>query len=447
MACSVLVAAALAVAMAAFSFAMGQHRHPPPPRCARRRDRRRARDAEGLCAHAGAVASAGYGTRRRLIAVAGTLGALGAVAMVIGFATAPVQAAFSYLTAWSFALSIAIGALIFQMIGPAVDARWTSVFRPFTEAMSGSLPVLAALFVPVARSASALYPWAAPAGAAIDAEAEAKLAHQEPYLNLTFWVIRAAGCFALWIAIDELLVRWGTRSGRDPRALRRARALSAVGLPAIGLSLTFASFDWLMSLTPRWYSTVFGLLYFAGGFVAALALVAVVARGARRGPAVAAGSHASHASHTGALGRLVLTLLVFSAYMELAQGLIIWIANKPDEVPWYVARGAGAWGGVFTLLVIGHFAVPFFALLSRSLRRRPMLLAAAGGWIVAMHYADVTWLVMPVLHRVPMLHWLDLAAPCAVLGLTTAVAAARRRARRAIATEDPRLAAVTYEAT
>jgi hypothetical protein len=384
-------------------------------------------------------------TRRRLIGLAGAIGAVGAVATVIGFVTAPTQAAFSYLTAWSFALSIAIGALIFQMIGHAVDARWTIVFRPFTEAIAGSLPVLAVLFVPIAASVGALYPWAAPAGATIDAEVQAQLAHRAPYLNVAFWVIRAVAFLALWIAIDELLVRWGTRFGRQPRTITRARALSAAGLPAIGLSLTFAAFDWLMSLTPLWHSTIFGLLYFSGGFVAALSLVAVIARGARRVPEVAA---SIHGSHTGALGRMMFTFVVFWAYMEFAQGFIIWIANKPEEVPWYIARGAGAWGGVFALLVIGHFAAPFFALLSRPLKRRPTALAAIGGWLVAMHYVDVAWLVMPVLHRAPVLHWLDVAAPCAVLGLTTAVTCARRRTRSAIATDDPRLAAaIAYEGT
>jgi uncharacterized membrane protein YpjA len=140
--------------------------------------------------------------------------------------------------------------------------------------------------------------------------------------------------------------------------------------------------------------------------------------------------------------------LVFWAYMEFSQGIIIWIANKPDEVPWYVARGAGHWGGVFAVLVIGHFALPFLALLSRPLKRRPTLLAIAGGWLVVMHYLDMAWLVMPVLHAAAQVHWLDLAAPCAVLGLATAAAAARPRARTALVTDDPRLpAAVEYEGT
>ncbi|HET9626925.1 MAG TPA: hypothetical protein VFP84_36450 [Kofleriaceae bacterium] len=374
-------------------------------------------------------------TRRGVIIGAGALGGLGAIGLAIGFVVAPRQAAFSYLTAWAYALSIALGALIFLMIGHAVGARWTILFQRFTEAITGALPVLAVLFAPIALALPRLYPWVAPSGA-LDPEVATKLAHKAPYLNAAFWLTRAVIFFAVWIAIGELLVYWGRRSAHG-----RARALSAAGLPAIALTLTFAAFDWLMSLTPLWYSTVFGLLYFSGGFVAALALIAVVASVARRVPAVAA--HV-RPSHTGALGRLMFAFLVFWAYMELSQGLITWIANRPDEVPWYVARGAGAWGDTFAVLVIGHFALPFLVLLSKPLKRRPALLAIAGAWLVAMHYVDVYWLIMPVLHATLAIHWLDVAAPLGVLGVTVAIAA--WRARSPLASEDPRFAAAAaYE--
>jgi hypothetical protein len=383
-------------------------------------------------------------TRRGALLGAAGLGGLGAIATAIGFVTAPVQAAFAYLTAWTFALSIALGALIFLMIGHATAARWTVVFQRFTEAIASSLAVLAVLFVPIALSIGRLYPWAAPAGA-LDPEALARRTHQAAYLDPAFWTIRAAVFLVLWTVLAALVVRWGGRTARDPEAAARVRGLSAAALPAVGLTLTFAAFDWLMALTPAWYSTVFGLLYFSGGFIAQLSLVAVIARAARRVPEVAA---SIHPSHTGALGRMMLAFLVFWAYMEFAQGVIIWMANKPDEVPWYVARGAGQWGAVFTVLVIGHFAAPLLALLSKPLKRRPTLLAGVGGWLVAMHYVDVYWLVMPVLHRAVAPHWLDVAAPCAVLGVTAAVALARAGRRPAIATDDPRFAAaVAYEGT
>ncbi len=344
------------------------------------------------------------------------VGAVGAVGVVIGFAIAPEQAAFSYLTAWAYAVSLALGALIFLMIGYAIGARWVIVFRRFTEGVVATLPLLALMFVPIALSLPWLYRWI-----------EAPTA----YLDVPFFLVRAAVYFAIWIAIGELLVRLGDR----------VKALATAGLPVIALTLTFAAFDWLMSLTPEWSSTVFGLLYFSGGFVGALALIAVIAWRARGVELVA---RSIHASHTGALGRLMFAFLVFWAYMEFSQGVIIWMANKPDEVPWYVARGAGAWGAVFAVLLIGHFAIPFFALLSRALKRRPLLLAIAGAWLLAMHYVDIYWLVMPVLHPTIALHWLDLAAPLAVLG--TAISFATWRTRSPMADGDPQFAAaLAYE--
>lgn len=372
--------------------------------------------------------------RRGLVLRAGAIGVLGGIATAVGFAVAPHQAAFSYLTAWAFALSLAIGALIFLMIGHAIDARWTIAFQRLTEAIAGTLPVLAVLFVPIALALPELYPWVDPSPA-LAPEVRARLAHAAPYLDVPFWLVRAGMFLVFWIVVGELLRRW-------PYGARK-RALSAAALPAIGLTLTFAAFDWLMSLTPQWYSTIFGLLYFSGGFVGALSLLAVVAALARRDPRVAL---AIRADHTGALGRMMFAFLVFWAYMEFSQGIIIWIANKPDEVPWYVTRGAGAWGGVFALLCVGHFALPFLALLSRPFKRRPALLAIAGAWLVVMHYVDIYWMVMPVLHGVLAVHWLDVAAPCAVLGLATAAAALRTRAP--VPDDHPRFAdAVGYEAT
>ena len=379
-------------------------------------------------------------SRRTLILTGAVIGLAGTIAMVIGFVTEPTQAAFSYLTAWLFAFSIAIGSLVMLMITHATGARWAIVFRRFLEAIVGALPVLAILFVPIALAVHRLYAWVDPSPAFAPDEL-AKLAHKAPYLNVPFWTIRAAIVLGAWSIAGELLVRWAARLGSDePRYRTRLVALSTPGLPAVALTLTFAVFDWLMSLTPLWYSTIFGLLFWSGGFLAALSLVAVIARGARRVPEVAV---AITPDHTGALGRMMFAFLAFWAYMEFSQGLIIWMANKPDEVPWYVARGAGAWGGVFAILVVGHFALPFLTLLSRALKRRSTLLAIAGVWLIVMHYVDVYWLVMPVLHANVAVHWLDVAAPCAVLGVTVAIAAARTRTRAPLATEDLRFTAAT----
>lgn len=324
--------------------------------------------------------------RRTAVAIA----ALGAVGLALGFAHAPRDAAFAYLTAWTFALTIALGALILAMIGHVAGARWILALRPITSAITSALPVLAVLFVPVALAAPVLYAWVDPV--------EPRLAHKAAYLNLPFWTIRAAGFLLLWATLGELLRRLPAD---------RARAVSAVALPAVGLTLTFGAFDWVMSLTPLWSSTMFGLIYFAGGFVAALALIAAVS------------------PPSSAVGRMVLGFVIFWAYLEFSQGFLIWIADKPEEVPWYIARGAGGWGTVLAGLAIGHFALPVVALLSRA-AKQTRVLTVIGGWLVAMHYVDVAWLILPVRDATPALHLVDVAAPLSVIG--ACVAAIRRAA-------------------
>jgi hypothetical protein len=347
------------------------------------------------------------------------IGLVGAGALIAGFAIDPQQAAFAYLTAWTCAVSLALGAMIFLMSAYAIDARWPTVFRGFAEGMVRTLPLLALGFIPVALTLPRLYPWVDPAPA-LGAEMLRKLAHAAPWDNVPTFVVRGAILLLVWCVLGELMVRWARR----PELRYRLRALSAASLPALGITLTIAAFDWLMTLTPGWYSTIFGLMYFAGGFVGALALIAVMARLARRDPRVA---EAITRQQTGALGRLVLAFVAFWAYKEFAQGVIIWIANKPGEVPWYVARGAGQWGAVLALLVIGHFIVPFFLLLARPITRDPTRLAIVSAWLVLMHYVDAAWLVMPSLHAQPEWSWIDLAAPAAVFGLAAAFALARGR--------------------
>ena len=337
------------------------------------------------------------------------IGIAGAIAIAIGFSIAPAQAGFAYLTAWAFAMSIALGALIFVMIGHAMGARWTVAFQRRAEMIVGALPVLAILFVPIAVYAASIYPWLEPT-------TPAQL-HRAAWLNLTFWTARAAIYLVFWVIAGELMRR------------RPSAALACALFVPLGLTLTFAAFDWLMSLEPDWSSTVYGLIYFAGGFVAALALIAATSR--------------ARPAATGALARLIHGFLIFWVYVEFAQGFIIWIANKPDEVPWYVTRAAGNWGAVLIAIAIGGFVLPFFALLGRSPSRSPRFVAGVGAWLVALHYVDVYWLVMPVLHATPALHWLDLAAPCAVLGL--AAVAALVRAPAPFGDSDPRvIAANTY---
>lgn len=302
------------------------------------------------------------------------------------------ELAASYLTAWLFAATIAAGALVFLMLGHAMSSKWTREVQPVTETIVGALPVLAVLFVPIPIVAGLVYPWVA-----------SPPAHLASWLSLPAWTVRSAVYLFVWILFGELLRR------RPPAT----RAIATAGLPLAALTITFAAFDWVMSLTPGWSSTLFGLLVFAGGFVGALALIATLCRVSTRA--------------TGALGRLLFAFVIVWAYFEFSQALIQWIANKPDELTWYDARGAGGWSAIAALLVIGHFALPFMALLPFSPKRKPAFLAAVGAWLVAMHYVDTAWLVLPPERTQPSPTWLDLAALVVVAGIAAAVSLARRR--------------------
>jgi hypothetical protein len=194
-----------------------------------------------------------------------------------------------------------------------------------------------------------------------------------------------------------------------------------------------------MSLDPTWYSQVYGVYFWAGGFVASIGLLILVA--ARVTPP------GTRPTHFYALGRLLLAFVVFWTYIAYAQGFIIWIGNKPEEVTWYLRRTSGGWGGVAIVLFVLHFALPFAALLLRFLKYRPALLAAVGGLVVVAHLVDLYWMVMPALHPTLAPHWLDLAALAGVLGPCVAVSALWLRGHALVPAAAPGFAlGVAYDA-
>lgn len=327
------------------------------------------------------------------------LAAAGLVLLVVGLLVDAPQALLSYLAAYAAAWSIAVGALILVMTCNITGARWFAPFRPLAEVVAGSTPVFVVLFLPIAIGLPTLYPWAA-AGAG----------DRSVWLDPAFFLVRAVVYFAIWIAVGLLLRRWSPAHSGEPDARPdgRTRALSAGALPAVAFAFSFAAFDWLMSLAPHWFSTIYGVYVFAGGFLGALAFLAV----ARPRTAL---------DDCQKLGNLLLTFVVFWAYIAFSQFFIIWIADVPQEVAWYLPRLAGSWGLLALLVLAGQFALPFLLLLLRSVKRSPKALAAVGAWLLVMHYLDLYWLVLPQLHAGGIhLHWLDLAGIALVGGAALA---------------------------
>jgi len=378
----------------------------------------------------------------RLLRGSLALAAIGAVGLVIGAFVNPPQLFYAYLTAYAFAVSIAGGALIFLMIGHAMNAGWPVVVRRLTETIVASLPLLALLFVPLLFGLHSLYPWTRPE--TLGEEGMRSVMAKRPYLEVPFFVVRSAIYLAVWVVIGGLLRRWSLARDADPgiESSGKMRALSAGALPAVAVTFSFASFDWLMSLTPTWFSTMYPVYWFAGGFVAALALLVLLTFAAQDGgwlPEISL-------PHYYALGRMLLAFVIFWAYAAYFQFFLIWIANRPDEVTFFADRVRGPWRVLTVVLVVLQFVAPFFALLSYRLKHRPRQLAFVAAWVLAAHYLDVHWLVMPAVRPRAPFHWLDLAALLAVGGACTAFSATRLRGRAIVPINDPELPrALRYE--
>ncbi|HVY63018.1 MAG TPA: hypothetical protein VHF22_15275, partial [Planctomycetota bacterium] len=272
-----------------------------------------------------------------------------------------------------------------------------------------------------------------------------KIEKSRPYLNEPFFLARGFGYVALWAGLALLLRRWSLRSDVDPApaTVLRPRFLSAAMLPVMAITINFAAWDWLMTLSPAWHSSMFGIYVFAGGFAGAVAVAILGVFAAVRAGALPAEVGESHFH---ALGKLLLTAVVFWAYTFYFQGMLIWIANVPEETFWYSIRSAGPWLPVFWIVAGAQFAVPFAALLSRGLKRRPAPLAAVAAWVLLAHYVDVYWIVMPhALRGRSWPSWPTLVSLAAVVGVAGLAGLLFARVR-SLPIQDPRaLAGLEYE--
>jgi len=348
----------------------------------------------------------------------------------------------SWLVGSLFVLSIALGALFFVLVHHATQAGWSVTVRRIAEDIMATLPFLALLFIPLLLARHDLFHWT-------HAEAVQKdplLQHKAPYLNDTFFLIRTVAYFVIWFG----LALWFGRLSRlqdetgDRELTRRMRRASPPGLLLFGLSITFFAFDWLMSLDPHWYSTIFGLYFFAGSVMAFFAVLALVSIAGRRSGLLGAVVSEEH-QHD--IGKLLFGFVIFWAYMAFSQYMLIWYANLPEETGFFAQRLTGSWRTASIVLAMGHFVVPFFFLLPRAIKRSTGALAAVSAWLLVMHLLDLYWLVMPSLYpngMAPSL--LDATALIGCCGVFLAAFGGALRRQALIPLRDPRLPeSLTFE--
>ena len=364
-------------------------------------------------------------------------GGAGAVVCAIGLLLNPAQFVRSLLPAYMWALSIALGSLALAMVHQVSGGAWGVVIRRVLGAASRTLPLLTVMFVPFVFGLRALYPWADPAHVASDPALQWK----QPYLNVPFFLVRAGLYFAIWNGVAYFLNKWSLEqdASGDPLIPRKMQVLSAGGLLAYGLTITFAAFDWLMSLEPHWFSTMYGVLLMGGQALAAMAFAIVVLSWlARRDPLNALISP----NHFHDLGNLLLGFTMLWTYFGFSQYLIMWSANLPEETEWYIHRTAHGWQVIALGLVVFHFGVPFLVLLSRAVKRRATLLARVAAGLLVMRFFDLFWLSAPAFAHDGAfhVHWLDVALPPTVGAIWLGFFVHQLRGRALLPLHDPEFA-------
>ena len=372
----------------------------------------------------------------RIPAIASVVALLGAAACAILGAANPKQFFFSWLVSFLFFLSLSLGALFFVLIQYAAQGGWGIVVRRIGETIFATLPVMAALFLPLLLGLRDLYSWTVPGAA----EHDALLRWKAPYLNVPFFLVRAGVYFAAWSLMAVLYYRGsrGQDATGDPGVSARLRRFAGPAIIVLAVTQTLASVDWIMSLTPHWYSTIFGVYFFAGSFVGFIALLSVVAVAMRRARLL---DTVISDEHLHDIGKFLFAFTAFWAYIAFSQFFLMWYANLPEETIWYKARLEGSWMPVTLVLVAGHFVAPFFYLMGRTVKRKGATLAAGGAWLLAMHFVDLYWQVMPTLHPEGLRpSVLDVAALVATGGCFVAAASWLMRRQALVPLRDPRLA-------
>ena len=318
----------------------------------------------------------------------------------------------AYTTAYAYFVSIALGAMVFVLFQHVTSAGWSVTVRRIAELLTGAFPLLGVLGLPLVAAAllgvAELYPWADPDGGLVP-DHVAHLVHKKAgYLNPVFFTIRMVLYFAVWIWMANWFRKQSEQQdlSGDPGITNLLKKRSAPMIPVFALTLSFFAIDILMALDPVWYSTIFGVYYFAGGFAAFMALLGILANKLGGEDGVLAGYVRDEHFHD--IGKLTFAFVMFWGYIAFSQYILIWYANIPEETAWYAEREHAFWGNVAALFIL-KFLVPWLGLLSRHIKRHPKRLVFFGGWVLVMHLYDMFFLAMP--SHLNTLHYLEKAAP------------------------------------
>jgi hypothetical protein len=371
--------------------------------------------------------------------------AIGLPALMLCFAGAfhsPVQFFRSYLLAFVFWVGVALGCTAILMLHHMVGGRWGFLLRRQLESGTQTFYLMAVLALPLLFGLRLLYSWADPEKVKLDP----LLQYKQPYLNVPFFILRTVIYFIAWVALAYFLNKWSLEQDEkaNPDLTKRLQNLSGPGLLIYGLTVTFASVDWVMSLEPRWFSTIYGMIFMVTQALAAMSIVtiSVILLSTQKPLADLVSKRVLND-----YGNLLLTFTMLWAYLSFSQYLIIWSGNLQDEIPWYVSRASGGWAWLAMALIVFHFGVPFLLLLSRFVTRRTRWLGAVAALQVVMGVLDIFWLTVPAYERSgPQFHWMDWAAILGLGGVWVWRFTANLKSRPLLPLHDPEMVAIGHHA-
>ena len=372
-------------------------------------------------------------TRTRNVAFA--VGLVFALVLVLGAALSPGRFFHGYLVGFIFWTGITVGSLALLMLQHLTGGAWGLVIRRVLEASTRTFPLMLLLFIPVAIGLKHIYPWT---DAAV-MNSTAALQKKTSFLNPAFFILRAFVYFAIWSTLAIALNWFSVQQDRAPsrEVRKRMQMISGPGLVLTIICTTFAAIDWVMSLDPSWYSTIYGLIFVASWALSALAFTILIMYWLSAREPMSAVVQPRH-SHD--WGNLTLTLVMLWTYFAFSQYLLIWSGNLPEETTWYVARKQGGWGAIALAVVIFQFAFPFLALLSRATKKNAQRLAMLAALILLMRVIDVIWLIEPTYSRGDFVfNWMDYVAPIAIGGLWLGTFAWWLQKRPLLPINDPQL--------
>jgi len=350
------------------------------------------------------------------------------VPLILGFALITISAMggwqnpddffFAYLAGWSFLLTTALGGLLFLIFHHLTRASWSVVVNRINETLVWAFPLLFVLGLPLLFGMHDLYHWTHPElYDPSSSHYDEILAGKRAYLNFPFWCARMVVYFLAWTIVSYRLYTFSVRQDvdPDPSIPAKLRSTSAWGLPLTAVTLAFASYDILMSLDPHWFSTIFGVYFFSGGILSAVAVITLVALLLQN-----LGGQLQNTitrEHYQDLGKYMFGFVVFWAYIAFSQYMLYWYGGIPEETVWFQHRLQNGWGWHSAFLLGFHFVVPFLILLPRAPKRSHIILSFMSVWVLVMHWFDMHWVVLPVLRESGGFHWLDITCWLGLAGI------------------------------